>query len=175
MESRGDSRIPPEALLPMGRIIGAFGIRGWVKIQPFTVTPDGLLRYRTWWIENDGSWCPCEVEKAQVQGQAVTAKLVGCDDREAAALYRGREVAVRRSELPQARENEFYWADLIGLKVVNTQGEDLGGVARVLETGANDVLVVEGDRERLIPFIEEVVQQVDLAGGVIRVDWGSDY
>jgi len=159
----------------MGRILGAFGVKGWVKIQPFTETPDGLTAYRTWWIENEGSWSPCEVEKAQVHGQALAAKLAGCDDREAAALYRGREVAVPRSELPQAGENEFYWADLVGLKVSNTRGEDLGTVARVIETGANDVLVVEGDRERLIPFIEEVVRQVDLAGGVIRVDWGSDY
>jgi 16S rRNA processing protein RimM len=100
---------------------------------------------------------------------------VGCNDRDSAAGFRGREVAVSRSEFPQAAENEFYWADLVGLSVVNTAGEDLGVVARVFETGANDVLVVEGDRERLIPFIEAVIQQVDLAGRTIRVDWGSDY
>jgi 16S rRNA processing protein RimM len=159
----------------MGRISGAFGIKGWVKVQPFTVTPDGLTAHRTWWIEKDGSWARCEVEQAEVQGAAVAAKLAGCDDRDAAALYRGREIAVPRSALPEAGENEFYWADLIGLRVVNEAGEDLGAVGRVLETGANDVLVVEGDRERLIPFIEHVVRQVDLGGGVIRVDWGSDY
>jgi 16S rRNA processing protein RimM len=159
----------------MGRISGAFGIKGWVTIHPFTQTPDGLTAHRTWWIEKGGSWLPLEVEQTRVQGQAVAAKLAGCDDRDAAALYRGREVAVPRSELPEAGENEFYWADLIGLRVVNDAGEELGAVARILETGANDVLVVQGDRERLIPFIEEVVRQVDLGGGLIRVDWSSDY
>jgi 16S rRNA processing protein RimM len=90
-------------------------------------------------------------------------------------VYRGRDVAVPRSTFPDAAANEFYWADLIGLKVVNEQGEDLGTVARLLETGANDVLVVEGDRERLIPFTEHVIRNVDLPGRMIRVDWGTDY
>jgi len=159
----------------MGRITGAFGIKGWVKVQPFTETPGGLTAHRFWWIEKDGSWSRCEVEQAEVQGPAVAAKLAGCEDRDAAALFRGREVGVPRSDLPDAGENEFYWADLIGLSVVNEAGENLGSVARLLETGANDVLVVEGDRERLIPFIEEVVREVDLGGGLIRVDWGPDF
>jgi 16S rRNA processing protein RimM len=170
-----DSRTSPDQLVAMGRIAGAFGIKGWIKVQPFTEGPGSLLAYRTWWIEDETGWCEREVEKAQVQGQAVAAKLAGCDDRDAAAAYRGRQVAVPRSALPKAAENEFYWADLIGLKVVNTADEDLGTVARVFETGANDVLVVEGGRERLIPFIEQVVQQVDLPAGVIRVDWSSDF
>jgi 16S rRNA processing protein RimM len=159
----------------MGRIAGAFGIKGWVKVQPYTAAPAGLLRYRSWWVEDESGWTRREIEQAEVQGQAVAAKFAGCDDRDAAALYRGREVAVARNELPEAGENEFYWADLVGLRVVNTAGEDLGAVARVFETGANDVLVVQGDRERLLPFIEQVVREVDLAAGVIRVDWGSDF
>jgi 16S rRNA processing protein RimM len=174
VESR-TSATPPDQLLAMGRISGPFGIKGWIKVQPFTEAPGSLLAYRTWWIESETGWASREIEKAEVHGQAVAAKLAGCDDRDAAAAYRGRQVAVPRSALPAAEENEFYWADLIGLDVVNTAGENLGTVARVLETGANDVLVVEGDRERLIPFIEQVVQQVDLSGSVIRVDWGSDF
>ncbi|HYH42826.1 MAG TPA: ribosome maturation factor RimM, partial [Burkholderiales bacterium] len=113
--------------------------------------------------------------QAQVHDRAVAAKLQGCDDRDVAVRYRGRQVAVPRAEFPQAGENEFYWADLVGLKVVNAEGEDLGTVSRVFETGANDVLVVEGERERLIPFTEEVVSKVDLAGKLIRVNWGADY
>lgn len=159
----------------MGRITGAFGIKGWIKVQPFTAEPAGLLSYRTWWIENDSGWAECEVEKAQAQGQAVTAKLAGCEDRDAAATYAGRQVAVPRNELPEAGENEFYWADLIGLRVVNTAGEDLGAVCRVLETGANDVLVVEGERERLIPFIAGVIREVDVPAGAVRVEWDADY
>lgn len=158
----------------MGRVTGPFGIKGWVKIQPYGDAA-GLSAYRAWWVESEGGWVRHELETAQVHGEAVAAKFVGCDDRDRAAGFRGREVAVPRSEFPKPAENEFYWADLVGLRVVNTAGEDLGVVARVFETGANDVLVVEGDRERLIPFIESVVQQVDLAGRTIRVDWDLDF
>jgi 16S rRNA processing protein RimM len=159
----------------MGRITGPFGVKGWIRVQPYTGAPAGLLAYQRWWVEQEGGWTQRRIEKAQVQGTAVAAKFAGCEDREAAGAYKGREVAVAREELPAAAENEFYWVDLIGLRVVNTAGEDLGAVDRVLETGANDVLVVQGDRERLIPFIEQVVLEVDLAAGVIRVDWGSDF
>ena len=159
----------------MGRVSGPFGVKGWIKLQPFTAEPKSLLAHRVWWFESASGWAEREIERAQVQGDAIAAKLAGCDDRDAAALLRGQQVAIPRSELPQAGENEFYWADLVGLNVVNLEGDDLGRVSRVLETGANDVLVVEGDRERLIPFIEQVVQQVDLSSGVIRVDWGSDF
>ena len=165
----------PQDLVIMGRITGAFGIKGWVKLEAFTETPKSLLVYPAGWVGGASGWTRCEVEQAEVQGAAVAAKFVGCDDRDAAALYGGREVGIERSAFPEAAENEYYWADLVGLKVVNAAGEDLGIVSRVFETGANDVLVVQSERERLIPFIEAVVQQVDLPGGVIRVDWGSDY
>jgi 16S rRNA processing protein RimM len=159
----------------MGNIVGPFGVKGWVKLQPLTAAPGNLLDYAVWWVEADAGWRRCEVEKAEVHGETVAAKFLGCDDRDEAARYRGRQVAVPRGEFPEAGENEFYWADLIGLKVVNEAGEDLGSVSRVFETGANDVLVVVGERERLIPFIGEVVKEVDLSRRVIRVDWGSDY
>ena len=159
----------------MGRITVPFGVKGWVKIHPFTETPGSLLDYAKWWIGNDTDWREVEVEKAEVHGPSVAAKLAGCEDRDAAALYRGQQIAIPRDAFPAAAENEFYWADLIGLRVVNEQGEDFGKVTEVFKTGANDVLVVESDRERLIPFLESVIRQVDLQGGVIRVDWGLDY
>jgi 16S rRNA processing protein RimM len=166
---------PPDNLVVMGRITLPFGIKGWVKVLPYTETPDSLLAYPKWWIGNDPDWQEVRVEKAEVQMDAVAAKLAGCDDRDAAALLRGRQVAVPRDAFPEAGENEFYWVDLIGLKVVNEQDEDLGTVSQVFETGANDVLVVEGDRERLIPFLDHVIKKVDLQARVIRVDWGADY
>ena len=159
----------------MGRITVPFGVKGWVKIHPYTQTPGSLLAYPKWWIGNDSGWRELKVEDAEVHGEAIAAKLAGCEDRDAAALFRGRQVAIPRDAFPAAGENEFYWADLIGLEVVNEQDEKLGRVTEVFETGANDVLVVEGERERLIPFTEQVVRKVDLAGRVIRVDWGSDY
>lgn len=162
----------------MGRVTGAFGVKGWVKVEPYTASPDSLVGYPRWWIEADGGWKALEIETSRAQDRTVAAKFAGCDDRDQAALFRGRQVGVARSEFPAAGENEYYWADLIGLEVVNAQDEHLGTVSRVLDTGANAVLVVEAQesgRERLIPFIAEVVQEVDLAGRVIRVDWGADY
>lgn len=159
----------------MGRITAPFGIKGWIKLQPLTAAPENLQAYSRWWIGSAGQWQECRVEHAQVHGVSVVAKLAGCEDRDAAGRFRGCEVAVPREALPETAANEFYWSDLVGLKVVNAENDDLGTVSEVFATGANDVLVVQGDRERLIPFTEEVVKQVELAGGVIRVDWGRDY
>lgn len=159
----------------MGRVSAPSGVTGWVKIQPFTAAAENLLSYSSWWFGGDADWREHRVARSQVRGRIVVAKLEGCDDRDAAAQLRGKQVAVRRDELPKTGTNEFYWTDLFGLKVVNSTAEDFGRVARILRTGANDVLVVQGERERLIPFIEDVIREVDLAGGVIRVDWGADY
>jgi 16S rRNA processing protein RimM len=159
----------------MGRISAPFGIRGWVRVVPFTSAPGNLLAYATWWVGNERGWRALKVERGEVHGSTLVAKLVGCDDREAAGSYRGLEVAVARAALPPAGEGEFYWTDLIGLAVVNLQGMVLGRVVQIMETGANDVLVLKGDRERLIPFIADVVREVDIAGDAIRVDWPADY
>ncbi|HEY0337505.1 MAG TPA: ribosome maturation factor RimM [Burkholderiales bacterium] len=159
----------------MGRITAPFGIKGWLKLRPLTAAPENLVAHTQWWIGNEANWRECRIEQAKVQSGSVVAKLAGCDDRDAAMVYRGLEVAVARAVLPQPGENEFYWADLIGLTVVNVDGIEFGAVCEVLETGANDVLVVQGERERLIPFTEQVVKQVDMAMRVIRVDWGVDY
>ena len=159
----------------MGRVSAPFGVRGWIKVQPFTATAANLVSYTAWWLGRGGGWLKYPVADVQVHGRSVVAQLEGCEDREAAARFRGMQVAIPRDALPTTDANEFYWADLIGLKVVNSAARDLGQVVRILETGANDVLVVEGERERLIPFIADVIREVDLAGGVITVDWGADY
>jgi len=159
----------------MGRVTAPFGVTGWIRIQPFTESPDGLLAYPVWWLGSGSEWKQYPVAHARVRGRAVVAKLEGCDDRDCAAALRGREVAVPRVDLPPPAENEWYWADLIGLTVVNTTGETLGTLSGILRTGANDVLVVEGGRERLLPFIAEVVRKVDLERGVVRVEWSADY
>ena len=159
----------------MGRVSAPFGVSGWVRIQPYTESAESLAAYRTWWLGSGSEWKAYRVARAQAQGAVIVAKFDGCDDRDAAAALRGQDVAVSRDDLPQAGVNEWYWTDLIGLAVVNTAGDELGRVARIVRTGANDVLVVEGERERLIPFIEDVVREVDLAAGVVRVDWSADF
>lgn len=166
---------PPERLVVMGRVIAPYGIKGWIKVQTFTQQQRGLLDYPVWQVGQEGIWQARPVEAAKVHGATVVAKLEGIADREQAAALRRMQIAISRDDFPAPAAGEFYWADLIGLQVVNVAGVTLGNVARVFETGANDVLVVEGERERLLPFIESVVRKVDVAGGMIIVDWDADY
>ncbi len=162
----------------MGRVSAPFGIKGWIKIQPYTDTGASLTQYSTWWLDGQDGWQAYEVEGAQAQGPDVVARLAGCGDRDAAAAFKGRVIAVPRDAFPPAAQGEYYWADLVGLKVRNNEGLDFGEVASMLETGANAVMVVRQDAvqgERLIPFIADVVKRVDIAAGEIDVEWGADY
>ena len=161
----------------MGRIAAAHGIRGWVKIQPFTEHLDSLLDYRTWWLgQEHGPWREVEVGQCEVHNKTLAAQLPGCPDRTAAEKLKGLLIAVPRSSLPKQNEGEYYWSDLIGLAVVNEAGVTLGTVTTMLETGANEVLSVRGESgEILIPFVASAIKQVDLKNRTIRVDWAVDY
>jgi 16S rRNA processing protein RimM len=164
-------------MVVMGKVVGAQGIQGWVKVQTFTEYLDSLLDYTTWYVGNEQEWRPLEVLEANVHGgRVLIAKLQGIPDRTAAEKYKGLLIAVPRAELPEKEEGEYYWSDLIGLTVENLQGEMFGTVDSLLETGANDVLVVKGESgEKLIPFIDSVIKQVSLKDKTIRVDWQADY
>ena len=162
-------------MVVMGRITAPYGVKGWIKIHPYTGTIEGLTRYATWWLGEEGEWRKTAVIQTRPQGKTLVAKLQGCDDRVAALSLKNLYIAVQRSDLPAVREGEYYWTDLIGLEVVNLNGEALGVVRELFATGANDVLRVQGERERLIPFIPQVVREVSLDSAVIRVDWELDY
>ena len=160
----------------MGRVGAPFGVKGWVKIMPFTESPATLARYRRLWVGRQDEWREVEVEDTAVHGASVVARFAGCGDRDAAARLRGSEVAVPRDALPAAAPGEFYWADLVGLDVVNASGEPLGKVQGLFSTGANDVMRVgEGKDERLLPFVATVIRAVDLPARRIEVDWGLDW
>ena len=160
----------------MGRITAPFGIKGWVRVQPLTAAAKNLLAYSRWWLGHGGEWQEYEVAEGKAHSEKlVVARLAGCEDRDAAAGFRGSDIAVPRSQLPETRPGEYYWADLIGLAVVNTESQELGSIVGVMQTGANDVLVVQGGRERLIPFIAAVIREVDAGAGVVRVDWSAEY
>lgn len=161
----------------MGRIAAAHGIRGLVKIQPFTEYLDSLLDYRTWWVGREqGPWREVEVGQCEVHGKTLVAQLPDCPDRNAAEKLKGLLIAVPRSSLPEQGEGEYYWSDLIGLAVVNEAGVRLGTVTNLLETGANEVLSVQGDSgEILIPFVASAIKRVDLKDRTILVDWSADY
>ena len=160
----------------LGRITAPYGLKGWVHVHPYTTAAENLAHYRSWWLGRDTQqWDERRVLQSRVHGAAVVAQLAGCENREDASALRGRQVAVPRTELPATGENEYYWTDLIGLEAVTVDGTELGTVVRILETGANDVLVVRGERERLVPFVATVVREVDFGRGVIRLEWGVDY
>ena len=166
----------PENLVVMGRVIGAHGVKGQLKVQPFSESPDALCNYPKWWIGKPGKWQQVDVLDATVHGLTVVARLAGIEDRDAAALLRHSEVAVPREALPATESDEYYWADLIGFSVMNEQEVMLGQVAGHLSTGAHDVMrVVDGETERLLPFVGAVIRKVDVAQRCIRVDWGADW
>lgn len=155
----------------MGRIVGLFGVRGWIKVHSYTRPREAILEYGPWLVESTGTWRTFNVVEGRRQGNGIVARLEGVSNRDSAAALVGAEIAITGSQLPAAGEGEYYWAELEGMRVVNLAGQELGRVSYLFETGANDVLVVQGERERLIPFGKGVVQEVDRAAGVIRVDW----
>ena len=161
----------------MGRVLAPYGVKGWVKVAPFTAAPDALTRFDRWWIGGPDGWEEAEVAEAVRHGANVVARLAGCGDRDQAAKLRGREVALPRESLPEAQKNEYYWADLVGLAVVNRQAVALGKVEAVEDFGAHPVLRVRGDdgSARLIPFVAAYVDGVDVANARIDVDWQPDY
>lgn len=161
----------------LGRIAGVYGVRGWVKVFSETKPRENIFNYSPWQINLNGAWQSVEVVEGKPHGKGLIAQLTSYDDREQARQLVGAEIAVDKEQLPAAEEGEYYWADLVGLKVVTLDGMELGRVDHLLETGANDVLVVvESERERLIPFVQgQYIHQVDLQAGVIRVDWDPEF
>ncbi len=164
-------------MVVMGRVAAAHGIRGWIKVQPFTEYLDSLLDYSVWWIGREhGPWREVKVLQHEVHAKTLAAMLADCPDRNAAEKLKGLLIAVPRSSLPKQEEGEYYWSDLIGSVVLDEAGVVLGKVTKLLETGANDVLCVQGESgEMLIPFVDAVIKQVDLKEKTLRVDWSADY
>jgi 16S rRNA processing protein RimM len=160
----------------LGRVSGVFGVKGWLKVQSYTEPRGNVANFSVWMLRMQGADRAFTVEEAHEHANSVVAKLRGIDDRERAREWVGAEIVVERAQLPATRADEFYWADLEGLEVRTTASVVLGRVDHLLATGGNDVLVVRGIEERLIPFIlGSVVKHVDLEGGHIVVDWPPDY
>jgi 16S rRNA processing protein RimM len=159
----------------IGRISGLYGVRGWFKVFSHTSPVENILGYSPWYLRQQGAWVAHTPQTGRGQGKGIVAKLAGCDDRDQAAALLGQDIAIRRDQLPTPEPGSYYWADLEGLQVVTTAGVELGRVVYLFETGANDVMVVQGERERLIPFIPQVVLEVDPPHGRIKVDWDPDF
>jgi 16S rRNA processing protein RimM len=166
--------LEPEPLV-LGRISGLFGVRGWVRVFSYTEPREAVLQYKGLLIGRNGDWQPAEVVEGQRHGKSVIAHFTGFDDRDQAATLIGTDIGVDRSQLPDIGDGHYYWSDLVGLTVLHRDGTELGTIKGLLETGAHDVMVVIGDQERLIPFVEgKIVINVDLNERLVNVDWEWD-
>ena len=158
----------------LGEITGAHGVQGWIKLHSYTEPRTNVFDYPVWRLEYAQKSWDVTVEAGQESGKRLLAKLAGIDDRDAAAALTGARIGVLRANLPPLEPGEYYWTDLEGLSVRSESGVDLGRVERMQATGANDVMVLEG--ERMIPFVlGETVVQVDLDAGEIVVRWELSY
>jgi 16S rRNA processing protein RimM len=163
--------------IAVGEIRGAFGIKGWVKIYSYTEPRENVLAYSPWELEHQGKRWKITVLTGRRQGRTVVAALEGITTPEQAQALRGAKISIDRAQLPQLAPGEFYWVDLIGLMVIDLSGKQLGQVVDLMETGANDVLIVRSEsREILIPWLRDrVIRDLDLEAGTILVDWDPDY
>ena len=159
-------------MVVVGRFGPPFGIKGWLNVISYTDPVTNLADYRPWFVERNGEWTQLSIDGVKPHRHGFVAQVDGIDDRDVALRYSGKSIGVEDSTLPAAGEDEFYWKDLIGLAVEDQAGTALGEVSGLIETGANDVIVVRsGTGEVLIPFVRHVVLTVDLDRRRMVVDW----
>ena len=170
-------RTSSERMITVGRLHGAFGVRGEVKLESFTDPLRAIGKYLPWTLRDArGVERACESVRVREGGKGLIATIPGIEDKDAADALRGVDVLVPRSALPPPAPGEYYWVDLEGLRVVNVEGADFGTVSHLFSTGANDVLVARGERERMIPFVQpDVVKEVDFDAGTLVVDWDPEF
>ncbi|TNE77411.1 MAG: ribosome maturation factor RimM [Gammaproteobacteria bacterium] len=165
----------------VGRITTVHGIKGWVKVHSFTEPGENIVHYSPWWLKSAEGWQKIEVDQHRATAKGLMVHLKGIDDRDIARQFCQRDIAVEKANMPSLPAGEYYWHQLEGLDVVTCQGLRLGVVDSLMETGANDVLVVKGDansldrQERLIPYVEQFILGVDLGARQIEVDWDPDF
>jgi 16S rRNA processing protein RimM len=163
-----------QKIIALGYVSAVHGVKGWVKIHSWTRPMEAILQYQPWLLGEDKK--PVKITDGRKQGKGLAALLPGIEDRDQAATLVGSQIFARRDQLPATAEDEYYWSDLEGLEVTTTEGVSLGRVEKLMETGANDVLVIRGNREHLVPFVPgQYVKRVDLESGAIEVDWDPEF
>jgi 16S rRNA processing protein RimM len=163
-----------DTMVALGVISAVHGLKGWVKVHSWTRPMEAILDYQSWLLGEDRK--AVKILDGRKQGKGVVACLPGIEDRQQAMIMVGQQIFVRREQMPATAEDEYYWSDLEGLDVHTTKGELLGKVDRLMDTGANDVLVIRGQRQHLVPFVQgQYVTRVDLEGGLIEVDWDPEF
>jgi len=165
-----------EDYLVMGQLIGSFGIKGWLKVKVFTEEVETLGNYKVWFISSDEkNWTKLSTESVKISQNRMMVKFEGIDDRTQADRYRKHLVGVLMKSLPKLTDNKFYWNDLIGCEVQNTDGFLFGKLTGFIETGANDVFVVEGEKKRLIPYTKMIIKKIELKQKQIVIDWDESF
>ena len=168
--------IDTQQWVAMGYIKGVFGIKGWVKVSTSTEYADSLLDYPEWQLTKDGQSQAVSIEVGKVTNDELQVKFTGIDDRDQAFALKGYTVEILRAQFEEPEDGEYYWADLVGMNVVNTENISLGSVSNLMETGAHDILVINGEYgQKLIPFVDNFIKTVDHDSKTITVDWGTDY
>lgn len=169
-------------LIDVGQLAGVFGVKGWIKVKSSTEPKENILQYSPWWLKTRHGVKPFEVDEYNVRSDDLIVHFKGVDDRDEVAQYTLVNIAVERDQLPELEAGDYYWHQLIGLKVISQyegQSYEFGHVKKLIETGANDVLVVKaegGNEERLIPYVlEQFVKHVDLEAGEILVEWDPEF
>ena len=178
MKSSGDSSDPAEngdRIIVLGKIGGAFGVHGWVRITSYTDPVENILEYDEWLIGGADRWRPVEIEDGRVTAKGVQVKLAGTATPEEARLLVGIEIGVPRSHLPAPEPGEYYWSDLEGLEALTKDGEELGRVDHFRTTPSGSVVIVRGRREHWIPFVKDRIVKIDLEARRIVFDWGLDW
>lgn len=175
-QSVADGLINDAEKIVLGKIASPFGVRGWTKVTSYTDPIEGLLGYKVWEISQNGKKSRLTLQAGRMHGKFLAVKFDGIEDRDDVAKLTNAMVELSREDLPEPKDGSYYWADLIGLSVVTLEGKVLGSVKRIMETGANDVLVVVGDRERLVPWIQgDVIKTVNIEENLLTVDWDPDF
>ncbi len=166
-----------DAYVVVGRLGGAHGIKGWLKVTSFTAPRENLLDYSPWYLKSGQEWLERKVLAAKPQGKGLLVHFDNVQDRDQASQLRGEEVAIHRSQLPVLQDDEYYWSDLVGLEVITIEDVSLGHIIEMMATGSNDVMVVKNEKQqRLVPFIQgQVVHKVDLANARMSVDWDPEF
>jgi 16S rRNA processing protein RimM len=160
----------------VARVVGAFGVRGEVKLQSFTDPLKQVLKYQPWILVHNGQEKEITEVRARETNKGLTVFFPDIDDRDVAEALTGAEVWVPRSRLPAPKNGEYYWIDLEGMQVHNLEGVDFGKVSHLFNNGANDVMFVQGERVRLLPFVmDDYIKNIDFDAQQITVDWEADF
>ncbi|OGT06247.1 MAG: 16S rRNA processing protein RimM [Gammaproteobacteria bacterium GWF2_41_13] len=163
--------------ITIGKLCSPHGLQGWIKIASHTSPLTNIVDYKPWLIKTANGWHPLDVDDIHIDDAShILAHIKNVNDPESAKLYTNKTIGVSRSALPSLTNHEFYWADLIGMTVINESSELLGTVDHLMETGSNDVLVVVGKKRHLIPFIRNrVISHIDAEKKIITVNWDTEF